>query len=108
LKDLIHAWTTHGVGNTDSDGILRFRGFAGNYTLQVEGYEPAQVHVSEHDSNEITVTLKKQAVHGPTNATIMYVAVTVSAIAAVVSLLVWKRSKIQSKSINAAANAARK
>jgi hypothetical protein len=106
LKDLIQAWTTDGVGNTDSDGILRFRGFAGNYTIKVEGYEPSQVHVSEDDSNQMTVTLKEQAIHGDTNT--MYVAVTLSAVAAVVTLLVWKSSKVRSKSVNVAANAARK
>ena len=97
LKGLIRAWTSEGVGDTDYDGILRFRGFTGNYRIEIDGYDPVEVQVSEHGSNEITVTLKKQAIPGVTNTTIMYGVVFIGAIAAVVSLLVWRRSKTQSK-----------
>lgn len=101
LKDLIHAWTTEGVGNTDSDGILRFRGFAGNYTIQVEGYESAQVHVSEDGGNEITATLKKQVVRGAMSATTIYVVVAVSVVTAGAILFAWKSAKTQrSKPVN--------
>jgi hypothetical protein len=74
LKDLIHSWTTEGVGVSDSSGVTRFRGFAGEYAIRVEGYEPAEARVSENGSNEITIILRKQVVSGVSNTATYIVA----------------------------------
>jgi hypothetical protein len=95
LKDLIHSWTSQGVSITNSEGVVHLRGYAGNYRIQVEGYDAVEVHVSEHDSNEITLTLRKQTIPGVLNTTIMYGTVFIVAVAAVVGLFAWKRSTSQ-------------
>jgi len=93
LKDLIRSWTTQGVSTTDSDGVAYLRGYAGVYRIQVKGYDAAEVHVSEHDTNEITVTLKRQIVPGIEKTSITYGVVFIAAIVVVAALFAWKRSK---------------
>lgn len=93
LKGLIHSWTTSGVERTDYGGTLRFRGFAGDYQIEVPGYDPVTVHVSEHGSNEITVTLRREVVSGISNNNLGYFAVGMIFVLVVVSLFVRTRSR---------------
>jgi hypothetical protein len=61
LQRLIQSWTTSGAGQTGSDGELRFRGFGGEYTLEITNPTTgermlAQAHVTEQNSNRQTLT----------------------------------------------------
>jgi hypothetical protein len=55
LKDLISQWTTKGSGITDTNGYLRFQGYAGNYSITATTHEGLtqsfQLHVQERESN---------------------------------------------------------
>jgi hypothetical protein len=57
LRNLIMNFTTDETTTTDVDGRLALRGFAGNYTVNVEGYEPFIVHVPEAVTINSTITL---------------------------------------------------
>jgi hypothetical protein len=57
LRELIANFTTSGRTPTDGSGVLVLRGFAGNYTVNVEGYEPFIVHVPEAVTINSTITL---------------------------------------------------
>ena len=57
LRNLIMNFTTDGTTTTDVDGRLALRGFAGNYTVNVEGYEPFILHVPEAVTINSTITL---------------------------------------------------
>jgi hypothetical protein len=53
MRGLMSNFTTSGSGSTDSSGVLTLKGFAGDYTVQVAGYEPIMVHVSEGKTKEV-------------------------------------------------------
>ncbi len=60
LQRLIDSWTTEGEGTTDDNGFLTFRGFGGDYDLDI--VNPAsgesmntQVHIAEQDSTSETI-----------------------------------------------------
>jgi hypothetical protein len=57
LRELIANFTSSGTARTDGNGDLILRGFAGNYTVNVEGYQPFAVHVAEGVITNLTVTL---------------------------------------------------
>jgi len=57
LRALLMNFTTSGTTTTDVDGRLALRGFAGNYTVNVEGYGPFIVHVPEAVTINSTITL---------------------------------------------------
>jgi len=57
-KELVSQWTTTGTGNTDESGTVRFRGYAGSYTISVAGYENSTIHVSEGEENAYNLVLK--------------------------------------------------
>ena len=63
LEELLRSWTTEGSGRTDIRGEFRFRGFAGEYELEISasGYEPKRIrfHIAEREESSITVALKK-------------------------------------------------
>lgn len=64
LKDLVNAWTTSGSGHTDVNGSIEFRGFAGEYTINVttpSGSSVQNVHVYENSTNIFTLTLTNQS-----------------------------------------------
>lgn len=61
LQNLIKEWTTTGDGETDQDGLLTFRGFGGDYEVQITdpktgGRMYAQVHVTEQKFSGETIT----------------------------------------------------
>jgi GH35 family endo-1,4-beta-xylanase len=60
LQLLIESWTTTGEGTTDKNGFLTFRGFGGDYEIEI--IDPAngeimvtQVHVTEQESTSETI-----------------------------------------------------
>jgi len=62
LKKLIHdTWRTEAKGKTDENGIYRFRGFHGEYDVQIES--PAGdtvesgVHVRKGEDNRFRIVL---------------------------------------------------
>ena len=57
FRSLLMNFTTSGTTTTDVDGRLALRGFAGNYTVNVEGYELFIVHVPEAVTINSTITL---------------------------------------------------
>ena len=57
LRSLIMNFTTSGRTTTSAEGQLIFTGFAGNYTVNVEAYQPFVVHVSEAVTINSTLTL---------------------------------------------------
>jgi hypothetical protein len=60
VQGLIADFTTSGAARTDGNGILQFRGFAGNYTVHVSGYEPVTIHISERTTEDLTVSLSRE------------------------------------------------
>ena len=63
LEELLRSWTTEGRGQTDMEGRFGFRGFAGEYELEISasGYESKTIrlHVAEGEESSVTVTLEK-------------------------------------------------
>lgn len=60
LQRLIQSWTTTGEGVTDAKGNITWRGFAGNYALEITNpasgeWMTAQTHVTEQESNDVTI-----------------------------------------------------
>ena len=57
LKNLIRSWTTKGKGQTDANGQLLFRGFAGDYkvTVSVEGNPTVTAHITEQKDSNYTI-----------------------------------------------------
>jgi hypothetical protein len=114
LKDLTSSWQTEGGGTTDTEGRLRFRGFAGNYSITVnaKGLKPLeaivhvpeqteskfQVHMSVETRSEITSATAVSTTSMPEQATSpalsqdqVYVAVVVVSVACIAALLVKRR-----------------
>ena len=62
LKKLIHEeWHTHAEGQTDAVGALAFRGFHGQYRVEVKtpaGSVTANVHLAKGEGNEFKVTAR--------------------------------------------------
>ncbi len=61
LQNLIKAWTTSGEGHTDQSGALVFRGFGGDYEIEIVNPQTgesmvAPVHVTEQEVASRTVT----------------------------------------------------
>ena len=63
LQNLINSWTTTGSGITDSSGAFTFRGFGGNY--EVEIVNPAsgesmvtQVHITEQNESNLKINFE--------------------------------------------------
>jgi hypothetical protein len=61
LRDLIANFTTSGTEITSAEGKLALTGFAGNYTVNVEGYESFTIHVPECSNNTIILKLSSIA-----------------------------------------------
>lgn len=78
LRALLMNFTTSGTTTTDVDGQLALRGFAGNYTVNVEGYEPFIVHVPEAVAINSTITLipKKLSTTTMTSASLSTTAIS--------------------------------
>lgn len=60
MQRLIQSWTTTGEGVTDAKGNITWRGFAGNYALEITNpasgeWMTAQTHVTEQESNDVTI-----------------------------------------------------
>jgi hypothetical protein len=56
---LIRSWTTNGTAVTDATGTLEFMGFAGNYSISIDGYMTSRFHVTDQGgSNTITLAMK--------------------------------------------------
>lgn len=62
LQQLIDSWTTSGEGTTDSSGNITFRGFGGDYDVEI--INPAngesmvaQVHITEQNSTSETIII---------------------------------------------------
>ena len=58
FRELINNWTTSGEMITDDKGCISFRGFAGDYDIDVEGYESVKIHVSEGVPQTFTLNLR--------------------------------------------------
>jgi hypothetical protein len=72
MRNLIRSWTTTMNLTTDSSGIIRFRGFAGNYLLLVPDYQNATFHVTEGRLNTMEAQLNsKETVSSSTNTAIL-------------------------------------
>jgi hypothetical protein len=73
LKNLTSSWLTEGKATTDSEGRLRFRGFAGNYSIPVnaEGFNPleATIHLQEQVENQFQVHMSLETRSEITSAT---------------------------------------
>jgi hypothetical protein len=60
LRELIADFTTSGTARTDIKGAVSVRGFAGDYSVHVSGYEPVTIHISEGTTEELTVSLSRE------------------------------------------------
>jgi hypothetical protein len=73
LKNLTSSWLTEGGETTDSEGRLRFRGFAGNYSITVnaKGFKPLEViiHVPEQMESQFQVHMSLETRSESTLAT---------------------------------------
>ncbi|MEI6291079.1 MAG: hypothetical protein WCP19_11660 [Chloroflexota bacterium] len=63
MQKLIHQWTSSGDGQTDSSGTMTFRGFGGDYDIQITNPKTGEtmhttVHVKEQQSASETVTFE--------------------------------------------------
>jgi hypothetical protein len=67
LKSLITGnWTTHLTLNTDANGQVSFRGFAGNYTIMINTKNSpinSTIHVSEQTSQAYTIKIGQPSTH---------------------------------------------
>jgi endo-1,4-beta-xylanase len=66
LSDLLQVWTTTGEAVTDSQGGLTFRGFAGDYEIEVTNpangaLMRAQAHITEQKSASQTIAFQPNA-----------------------------------------------
>jgi len=57
LRSLLMNFTTSGRTTTSAEGQLTLTGFAGNYEVNVEGYQPFVVHLSESARTNSTIAL---------------------------------------------------
>jgi GH35 family endo-1,4-beta-xylanase len=59
LKNLIDSWTTSGSGITDENGEFEFRGFAGDYDVNIKASSgqslKTTIHLSEQITSEYTI-----------------------------------------------------
>ena len=62
LLNQIQMFTTSGNTSTNRQGVIMFRGFAGNYTISVPGYESATIHVSEQGNNTFILNIKELSI----------------------------------------------
>ena len=62
LLNQIQMFTTSGNTSTNRQGVIMFRGFAGNYTISVPGYESATIHVSEQGNNTFILKFKELSI----------------------------------------------
>lgn len=70
VKNLTASWWTEGNGITDAEGRLRFRGFAGDYsiTTTAKGFQPLNttIHVQEQVENPFEIRLHMNIVSATT------------------------------------------
>ena len=52
MRDFIHSWTSDGVGITDAEGVLKLRGFAGDYSVVITDPQSGAQMVTEARVNE--------------------------------------------------------
>jgi len=57
MRDLLRSWTTVLNVNTDSNGVVTFRGFGGDYELEVQGYPKARFHIVERQETRLNIAL---------------------------------------------------
>jgi len=62
LQGLMSNFTTSGTSRTDRSGVLVLQGFAGDYTVQVRGYEPVTVHVTEGQIEKLVVNVSSSSI----------------------------------------------
>ena len=62
LQGLKSNFTTSGTSRTDRSGVLVLQGFAGDYTVQVRGYEPVTVHVSEGRIEKLVANVSSSSI----------------------------------------------
>jgi len=60
LRELMANFTASGTARTDINGAIGIRGFGGNYTVRVSGYEPVTIHISEGVTEDLTVSLSRE------------------------------------------------
>jgi hypothetical protein len=65
LKNLTTSWLTQGSGTTDSNGVLDFKGFGGNYSINITapGLQPVQtiVHLKEQTLGQIEIKMAPES-----------------------------------------------
>ncbi len=66
-KDLIRQFTSSGTGQSDAKGQITFDGFAGDYTILVDGYPGYSIHLAEGQQNRFVVNLSP--LEGPKSQT---------------------------------------
>jgi hypothetical protein len=69
LRSLIMNFTASGRTTTSAEGQLTFTGFAGNYEVNVEGYQPFIVHVPEGARTNSTIALVPEKTQASTTTT---------------------------------------
>lgn len=62
LRELMANFTTSGLARTDDNGVFSLRGFAGDYRIQVKGYEPIldMIHVSEGKLEDVAIRVVRE------------------------------------------------
>jgi len=70
LLNQTQMFTTSGNSSTNTDGVVMFRGSAGNYTISLPGYESTTIHVSEQGNNTFTLTISSLALRNEASQTL--------------------------------------
>jgi len=62
LRELMANFTTSGLARTDDNGVFSLRGFAGDYRIEVKGYEPNLdlIHVSEGKLENVAIRVVRE------------------------------------------------
>ena len=62
LRELMANFTTSGLARTDDNGVFSLRGFAGDYRIEVKGYEPILdlIHVSEGKLENVAIRVVRE------------------------------------------------
>ena len=80
---------------TDSDGVVSFRGFAGDYELVVPDYETVKFHIFESDQKTLIISL--QSTSAPT-LQLLLSAVAVAIF--IITLFLWKHQRSSKRIID--------
>ncbi|MBS7622864.1 endo-1,4-beta-xylanase [Candidatus Bathyarchaeota archaeon] len=63
LQNLTRSWLTQGIGTTDKEGVVSFKGFAGNYSITVtaEGFKQTEnvIHVQEQAKSNYEIRMQR-------------------------------------------------